>query len=246
MRGARVAVVSDIHANLHALEAVLAEVERERVDELWCLGDVVGYGPRPAECCELVRERADLCLAGNHDLAVLGLLDLGDFTPDAAAAARWTRGRLSENARAFLGSLEPRGERAGVELFHGSARDPVWEYVVSAEAAEATFALTAAPVVLVGHSHLALVLSLDETGEPTGGPAVAGTQLDLGPERFLLNPGSVGQPRDGDPRASWLLLDLDRMFAGFLRVPYSVGCTQTELREAGLPELLAARLEHGN
>src|SRR5262245_38641756 len=119
----RVAVVSDIHGNLHALEAVLDAVGREEPDELWCLGDVVGYGPRPNECCRLVRERADLCLAGNHDLAVLGAVDIEDFSGDAAEAALWTRGRLAEDARAFLASLPSSPEAHHVALLHASARD---------------------------------------------------------------------------------------------------------------------------
>src|SRR3954464_6422164 len=119
----RVAVVSDIHSNLHALEAVLAAIDEEAPDEVWCLGDLVGYGPRPNECCAVVAAHADLCLAGNHDLVVLGVLDLYDFAGDAAAAAAWTRTVLADDAREFLAGLEPSGSRPGVELFHGSARD---------------------------------------------------------------------------------------------------------------------------
>jgi diadenosine tetraphosphatase ApaH/serine/threonine PP2A family protein phosphatase len=241
----RVAVISDIHANRHALEAVLAAMEDEDPDELWCLGDTVGYGPAPNECCAEVERRADLRLVGNHDLAVLGRIDLEEFTGDAAAAARWTRGELDAAARAFLEGLEPQGEAHGVELFHGSPTDPVWDYVLSGEAALEALALTSSPLVLVGHSHLALQISLRD-GEPDGGLAPAGTQLDLSAGRFLLNPGSVGQPRDGDPRAAWLLLDLERRFAEFRRVPYPILQTQNEIRARGLPESLAARLAHGH
>src|SRR6516225_7438458 len=134
----RVAVVSDIHSNLHALEAVLAELDRDPPDELWCLGDIVGYGPRPNECCALVKERAEICLAGNHDLAVCGDLDLLDFGGDAGIALAWTRGVLDAEADAFLAGLGPAGMRAGVALYHGSARDPVWEYVLSDDVARAT------------------------------------------------------------------------------------------------------------
>jgi diadenosine tetraphosphatase ApaH/serine/threonine PP2A family protein phosphatase len=240
----RVAVVSDIHSNLHALEAVLAAVDADAPDELWCLGDLVGYGPRPNECCALVRERAGICLAGNHDLAVRGDIDLLEFSGDAAAAARWTRGVLTDAARAYLDVLDSSGSRAGVALYHASARDPVWEYVLSDEAAEATLDLAGAPLVLVGHSHAALV-AVDRNGAIAGGLAEAGTELDLAEGRFLLNPGSVGQPRDGDPRAAYLLLDLDERRAGFRRVEYDVERTQAEIREAGLPEALAARLSLG-
>src|SRR6476646_4044424 len=124
----RVAVVSDIHSNLHALEAVLEAIDAEAPDELWCLGDVVGYGPRPNECCALVAERADICLAGNHDLAIVGAIDLDEFHGDAALAARENRSALTPESRAFLDRLEPHGSAHGIALYHGSARNHVWEY----------------------------------------------------------------------------------------------------------------------
>jgi len=239
----RLAVISDIHANYHALEAVLAEIDAAGVDAVWCLGDTVGYGPLPNECCETVQQRADLCLVGNHDLVVLGELVVSDFNDEAAAAAIWTAEVLTAEARAFLSGLRPLAARDGVELFHASARDPVWEYVLSEDAAHATFELTQAPVVLVGHSHVALALAYDG-GKVAGGLAPAGTEAEL-KGRWLLNPGSVGQPRDGDPRAAWLLLDLERRFAAFHRVVYPIDRTQGEMRERGLPRALGARLERG-
>jgi diadenosine tetraphosphatase ApaH/serine/threonine PP2A family protein phosphatase len=240
----RVAVISDVHANWHALEAVLEAVERDEPEELWCLGDLVGYGPRPNPCCAAVEKRAALCLGGNHDLGVLGELDLAEFAGDAVVAARWTRGVLADGARAYLSSLRPTARRDGVELFHGSPRDPVWDYVLSAEAASVAFELTEAPLVLVGHSHVPLTISL-ERGVPDGGLAHAGTESQLAPGRRLLNPGSVGQPRDGDPRAAWLMLDLEAGRASFRRVAYDVVRTQEEIRERGLPDALAERLAHG-
>ena len=240
----RVAVVSDIHSNLHALEAVLAAIDADAPDELWCLGDLVGYGARPNECCAAIAERADVCLAGNHDLAVRGTIDLAEFGGEAGVAARWTRGVLDPEAQELLDRLEPSGTAHGVALYHGSARDPVWEYVLSDDVAFVTIALANAPLVLVGHSHVALqiVLSGDDV---SGGAAPAGTELELGGVQTLLNPGSVGQPRDSDPRAAYLLLDLEAQHASFRRVEYEVERTQQEMREAGLPELLAARLELG-
>jgi predicted phosphodiesterase len=239
----RVAVISDIHANYHALETVLAEIEHTGVDTIWCLGDTVGYGPRPNDCCDTVGARAERCLVGNHDLVVLGELAVSDFNDEAAAAARWTTSVLTEQSRTFLAGLKPFEAADGVELFHASARDPVWEYVLTEEAAHATLELTEAPVVLVGHSHVALALTLDGRAV-AGGVAPAGTEIALS-GRWLFNPGSVGQPRDGDPRAAWLLLDLERRFAAFHRVAYSIKRTQTEMRERGLPWALAARLERG-
>ncbi len=240
----RVAVISDIHANLHAFEAVLADIDGEPPDAIWCLGDLVGYGPRPNPCCLLAENRADVCLVGNHDLVVIDELDIAEFSPDAAAAAIWTKGVLDDRSRAFLESLEPSAETDGVELFHASARDPVWEYVLTGEAALATLELTTSPVVFVGHSHVALALRLTED-TLEGGLAPAGTEVDLGKGRWLLNPGSVGQPRDGDARAAYLLLDLERRTGSFRRVPYPIEATQAEMRERGLPPALAARLEHG-
>jgi diadenosine tetraphosphatase ApaH/serine/threonine PP2A family protein phosphatase len=240
----RVAVVSDIHSNLHALEAVLAAIDAEAPDELWCLGDLVGYGARPNECCAAIAGRADVCLAGNHDLAVRGTIDLAEFGGEAGVAATWTRTVLDPDAQALLDRLEPQGSAHGVSLYHGSARDPVWEYVLDDVAALATLELAGSPLVLVGHSHVALRV-VQSGGELEGGVARAGTELELGGVQALLNPGSVGQPRDGDPRAAYLLLDLETHHASFRRVEYDVGRTQREMREAGLPETLAARLELG-
>jgi predicted phosphodiesterase len=240
----RVAVISDIHANLHALESVLEEIERESPDAVWCLGDVVGYGPKPDECCHVVEERAAICLAGNHDLGVLGEVDIVDFSPDAAAAAVWTRSVLGERARTFLTGLLPSAEAAGVQLFHASPRDPVWEYVLSDHAASAALELTSASIVLVGHSHVPISVTTAD-GELTGSHAPAGTELEFGDGRWLLNPGSVGQPRDGDARAAWLLLDLGRGRAVFRRTDYPIAETQAEIREAGLPEPLGDRLASG-
>jgi predicted phosphodiesterase len=240
----RVAVVSDIHSNLRALEAVLDALDAEAPDELWCLGDVVGYGPRPNECCAIIEERADVCLGGNHDLAIRGTIDLDEFHGDAALAARLNREALTAESHAFLDRLEPQGTTQGVSLYHGSARDPVWEYVLSDEAALATLALASSPLVLVGHSHVALQLTAP-AGGMEGGLAPAGTGVAVGDAPTLLNPGSVGQPRDGDPRAAYLLLDLDAQRADFRRVEYDVARTQSEMAEAGLPRPLAARLAFG-
>jgi diadenosine tetraphosphatase ApaH/serine/threonine PP2A family protein phosphatase len=239
----RVAVISDVHANKHALDGVLSAIDAEAPDAIWCLGDTVGYGPKPNECCDLVRARAGVCLVGNHDLVALGELSLSDFNDEAAKAALWTSDRLTSGSEQFLRSLSPSGEAEGLALFHASARDPVWEYILTEEAARATFELTTAPVVLVGHSHVALALRRDGD-DVAGGLAPDGTHIELD-GRLLLNPGSVGQPRDGDPRAAWLLLDLEQRFADFRRVPYSITSTQNEMREAGLPPPLAARLALG-
>src|SRR3954447_25664370 len=145
----RIAVISDVHGNLHALEAVLTSLEDDGTDALWCLGDLVGYGPHPNRCTTAIAARADLCLAGNHDLAALGKVAIEEFSPDAAASAEWTRGVLTDETRSFLETLSPKGARDGVEVFHGSPIDPVWDYVLSGDSARASLEATTAPVVLV-------------------------------------------------------------------------------------------------
>lgn len=242
----RLAVISDIHANLYALEAVLEEIDRDPPDEIWCLGDTVGYGPRPNECCTVVRERCSRTLVGNHDLVALGSAEVGieDFNPEAGTASRWTSNELTPDSREFLSSLEPSAKVEGFELYHGSPRDPVWDYVLDEAAVVESFMLTEAPVVLVGHSHIATAAVLSsETIE--GGVAQADFSAALGAGRWLLNPGSVGQPRDADPRAAWLRLDLESGEARFRRIAYPVARTQAEIRERGLPDSLAERLAHG-
>src|SRR5436190_5376109 len=203
----RLAILSDIHANLPALEAVLADIEGAGVGELWCLGDVVGYGAQPDECATLVADRCALCLVGNHDLAVLGELDVAAFSPAAAAAVRWTREVAKPETLDFLGGLEAADESRDVALYHASPRDPVWEYVLWPDQAAECIGVQAARVSLIGHSHVALFFVMPEddpdgAGQPVelldaarGAQAGGGTRLDVGEGRWLINPGSVGQPR---------------------------------------------------
>jgi diadenosine tetraphosphatase ApaH/serine/threonine PP2A family protein phosphatase len=239
----RVAVISDVHGNWHALEAVLASIDEDAPDEVWCLGDLVGYGPRPNRCCSSVAGRADVCLVGNHDLGVLGEIDLAEFSHDAAASARWTQGVLDEDARTYLSGLRPTAEVEGAELYHASPRDPVWDYVLTYEGARAALDMTHGELILVGHSHVPLAIQLED-GRLGGGVAGDGAEPELDSGRWLLNPGSVGQPRDGDPRAAYLLLEPGSK-ATFRRVPYDIQQTQVEIRERGLPVALAERLAHG-
>jgi diadenosine tetraphosphatase ApaH/serine/threonine PP2A family protein phosphatase len=245
----RVAVITDIHANLPALEAVLTSAERRRMDEIWCLGDVVGYGADPDRCTELVRERCAVCLVGNHDLAVLGELDVASFSEAAAVAVEWTRETIAEAAVEFLGGLDPALERSGIGLFHASPRDPVWEYVLSIEQAHACLDTQPQRLALIGHSHVALFFTRypEEAGpgETRGAQAEDGLEIDLREGRWLLNPGSVGQPRDGDPRAAWLELVPDSERARFHRVEYDIDRAAAAIAEAGLPKRLADRLYIG-
>jgi predicted phosphodiesterase len=241
----RIALLSDVHGNLPAFEAVLADVESERPDSVWCLGDLVGYGAQPDACVELARDRCDLCLAGNHDLVVTGEIDIGDFSSSAAAAARWTREEIGEQPLRFLRSLEPVEPGRAIGLYHASPRDPVWEYVLSTRQADECIDLMDARVGAVGHSHVALWFRRDDQGQVEGAPAEAGLERDLSAGRWLINPGAVGQPRDGDPRAAWLLLDTGDWSARWRRVEYPIEEAAQAIERAGLPQVLAERLYIG-
>jgi diadenosine tetraphosphatase ApaH/serine/threonine PP2A family protein phosphatase len=247
----RLAIFSDIHSNLPALEAVLADVAAAGLDEAWCLGDVVGYGAQPNECTDLVRERCAVCLVGNHDLAALNQLDISTFSPAASAAVRWTRENMSGQTAEFLSGLEPASEDREVALYHASPRDPVWEYVLWPDQAAECIRVQAQRVSFIGHSHVALFFALADAGprgEPDdarGAQAGAGTTLEVNRGRWLINPGSVGQPRDGDPRAAWLELDTEKWRATFHRVEYDIDRAADAIVSTDLPEHLARRLYVG-
>jgi diadenosine tetraphosphatase ApaH/serine/threonine PP2A family protein phosphatase len=244
----RVAVLSDVHSNRPALETVLGSIEEAAVDELWCLGDMVGYGAEPDTCTALIRERCDVCLAGNHDLAVLGELDISTFSDSAAVAVEWTRAKIGEETLEFLRSLEPVGLREEIGLFHASPRDPVWEYVLSIDQAEEALDAQRERVCLIGHSHIALFFTRPADVDPSftqGAQAGDGAVLELASGEWLLNPGSVGQPRDADPRAAWLELDTEAWTARFHRVAYDIAAAGEAILAAGLPSSLAERLQAG-
>ncbi len=240
----KVAVISDVHANLPALEAVLAAIDAEGADELWCLGDLTGYGAEPAGCMEVVLGRADVCLAGNHDMVVTGEINIATFSSDARTAVEWTMGVLGPDQLRRLGELKPKGERHGVELYHGSIRDPVWEYVIDDRTAAICLEHQKSALSLVGHSHVPLAYGY-ANDTFLGGLAPADTRLQTAPGPFLLNPGSVGQPRDGDHRAAYLTVELETGAADWRRVDYDVRAAQQAIRDAGLPLRLGARLAEG-
>jgi diadenosine tetraphosphatase ApaH/serine/threonine PP2A family protein phosphatase len=241
----RVAIASDIHGNRHAFESVIAAAESAGAEELWCLGDIVGYGGSPDECVSLADAHCAVCLAGNHDLAVTGELSLEDFSRGAAIAAEWTRDNISPESRDFLQSLSPKGAAEGVGLFHASPRDPVWEYVLSGLTAELCLDATPHRVSLIGHSHVALSFCRTDGDPASGSTRKAGEELGLSGGRWLINPGSVGQPRDGDWRAAWLLLDTTGHTAAWRREEYDVSGAQDAIRAAHLPDSLAERLRYG-
>jgi predicted phosphodiesterase len=241
----QVAIVSDIHGNRQAFESVLEAIEASDCQELWCLGDLVGYGADPDVCVELAREHAAICLAGNHDLVVTGALPLEMFSRGAALAARWTQETITPQTRGYLEGLQPSRTDEQVGLYHASPRDPVWEYVLSDLQAELCLDSQQHRVCLIGHSHVALSFSRFP-GEPASGQTRAtGEDLELAQGEWLINPGSVGQPRDGDPRAAWLALDLDRWQAVYHRIEYDIDGAAAAIRAARLPDSLAERLAFG-
>jgi predicted phosphodiesterase len=241
----KVAVISDIHANRHAFEATLDAVASSDASELWCLGDLVGYGAEPDACVELARQHAAVCLAGNHDMAVTGEISLDEFSRGASVTAQWTREVIAPENLKFLRTLSPHDEQRSLGLFHASPRDPVWEYVLSSLLAELCLDEQRQRICLIGHSHVALSFERHERSLATGEPRREGAQLDVSQGEWLLNPGSVGQPRDGDPRAAWLLLDLEDMSVSFRRAPYDVAGAAAAIRAARLPDSLAERLQYG-
>ncbi|MBV9465311.1 MAG: metallophosphoesterase family protein [Solirubrobacterales bacterium] len=240
-----VAIVSDIHGNRHAFEAVLDAIERSECQEMWCLGDLVGYGAEPDACVELARRHAAICLAGNHDLGVIGTLPVEQFSRGAALAARWTREQISAETREYLERLEPSNLDESVGLYHASPRDPVWEYVLSPLQADLCLDVQRQRICLIGHSHVALSFSRPPGAPSTGQTRNPDEQLDLSTGEWLVNPGSVGQPRDGDPRAAWLELDTDGWSATYRRIEYDIAGAAAAIRTARLPDSLAERLSYG-
>ena len=287
----RYAVLSDIHGNYEALDAVLRDIDRfsaeqrAPIDALWCLGDIVGYGPEPRQCVQRIRETSTFCVAGNHDWAAIGKLDLDEFTTVAANSAEWTSAQLSAQDRIYLRGLpDVIAGSSEFTLTHGSPLNPIWEYLTSPLAATPNFAAFDTNFCLVGHTHVPTIFLLPDdvrplppppeilTGEshrtfapgdsdlmafpdigvmPLGAGALCehltpAPGLWLMPEhrRAIINPGSVGQPRDGDPRASYIIYDSDLGFE-FRRVEYDVASTQRKMTELGLSPRMAARLERG-
>jgi predicted phosphodiesterase len=246
----RILIVSDIHANAVALDTVLDTVGQ--FDGLWCIGDTIGYGPRPNECVEKMREFANFAISGNHDWACIGKIDLDDFNPDARTANRWNGQQLTEDNLAWLKSLDTRIERLDgfpdFTMAHGSPRDPVWEYLLTVEQALANFndRHFRTRVCFIGHSHIPLYFRNDyERGCQRRFPE-PGDVIDLSEEaRFIINPGSIGQPRNQDPRAAYAILDTEANTVTFQRVDYDFIATQHQMRDVNLPIALVRRLSFG-
>ncbi|HEV2283424.1 MAG TPA: metallophosphoesterase family protein [bacterium] len=242
----RYAVFSDVHASIEALEAVLANAARHSPDAYLCLGDVVGYGPDPNACVDRVRRLGSATVAGNHDRGAVGRLDPAAFSPLARAAIEWTARELTAENRAFLAALPDRFESPAFVAVHGSPREPVEEYVLDLPTALAVFAETDFRVCLVGHTHLPIVFVRGKDGHikaqdlrPDGVVRLSGAS------RYIVNAGSVGQPRDGDPRAAYLIFDDEAAAVTLHRVDYPIAATQAKMAARGLPPLLSRRLAAG-
>ena len=238
------ALVADIHANAAAFAAVLRDIESRGADQIICLGDVVGYGPDPHECVELLRGSRAAAVSGNHDLAVLDRLNLSYFSPDAAMAARWTTGKLTGGDRAYLGGLPDMLIQGELTLVHGSPRQPAWEYLISLGSARQNFSHFKTQLCFIGHSHLPLVFKQEGT-DVSFMQVSESVGLSLRTGRYIINPGSVGQPRDGDPHASYAMYDSESRLLRLRRVSYNIKAVQERFFKAGLPLRLASRLEQG-
>jgi len=241
----RYAILGDIHSNLAAFEAVLRDADdRGGFDKIWCLGDVVGYGPDPHECIERLCQFEHVCVAGNHDWAAIGKMDTADFNPVAALAAHWTAQQLTAEDKDYLQNLPLTLCEDDFTLAHGSPREPIWEYLLSAEAAQDNFTCFETAYCLVGHSHVPLIFEL-VNNKAVYRMFPEGTNLKLGKKRMIINPGGVGQPRDGDPRASYALYDVEAHTVHHYRVEYDIQATQKKMAERELPMPLISRLSVG-
>ena len=242
----RIAVLSDIHANLPALEAVLADLPK--VDEVWVLGDTVGYGPQPNEVIVTLQEVGARAVMGNHDGAAIGTVDPAYFNPDARAAIEWTATTIDDNARAYLASLPEVRQDGDMTAVHGSPRDPIWEYITGPSIAAANLEAFETRLCLFGHTHLPIAFR-EQDGEILPSLGLPGESTLLGAGRAFLNPGSVGQPRDGLRDAAYAILELNGSPDGdafaFRRVAYDIDRTQRLMRDVGLPARLAERLGYG-
>ena len=242
----RVGIIADIHSNAIALQSALERLVD--VDEIWCLGDIVGYGPDPAECVDLIKARSHRCIAGNHDLCVLQEINASDFNPDALKACLWNRDHLDAEHLGYLQNLPLILEPVpGITLAHGSPRDGIWEYILSSWQADEVLSKSSSSLIFVGHTHIPLVFK-KMPGMPVETIALIEGEmlrLDRGEARYLINPGSIGQPRDGDSRASFMIFNIDDYLLEYHRIEYPIKTTQEEMERSGLPTALADRLAYG-
>jgi len=241
----RYAILADIHANLAALMAVLDDIKGQGgVDEIWCLGDIVGYGPEPTECIKLIQKVKAVCVAGNHDLGAAGKVDLALFNPAAAEVCKWTAEKLNPVDIRYLEDLPKTVQKGDFLLAHGSPVEPILEYVMSTSIAEKSFSYFDSQFCLVGHTHVPMAYKKEEnsTSSIALSPAIGLVTID---HRMIINPGAVGQPRDGDPRASYGIYDSEGNMFRLHRVDYDIRATQDKMMREHFPINLVTRLEQG-
>lgn len=245
----RILIISDIHANLTAFKAVLEHAQNQW-DIIWFLGDLIGYGPDPNECVQELQKHKHIALSGNHDKAVLGQLDIKSFNREAKYAITWTQEAISEETRSYLQNLPPKQVEGEFTLAHASPRYPIWEYILDPLTASENFNWFETGFCLVGHTHVPVIFEEQLNGfrrVNVRSPNYANGReaVLLGPERLIINPGSVGQPRDSDPRAAYALLDTDAMTWSYRRVPYPIREVQERMEKCGMPKRLVNRLAYG-
>ncbi|MFZ4813439.1 MAG: metallophosphoesterase family protein [Phototrophicaceae bacterium] len=240
----RVLIISDIHANLTAFQTVLEDA-KDAWDYVWCLGDVVGYGPDPNESVDLLRSLPHLCLAGNHDWAALNRLDIRTFNPDARKAVQWTQDTLRPDVVKYLEALPVTFVIDNYTLAHGSPREPVWEYILEPLIAGLNFSHFKTDYCLVGHTHQPVIYVQEGSEVPKAMSPTYGRPRLLNGKRQIINPGSVGQPRDANPKAAYALLDLETNSFEHRRVAYDIAAVQERMRRVDMPDRLISRLEHG-
>ncbi len=241
----RVLIISDIHANFSAFEAVLAHCKGEW-DFVWCLGDVVGYGPDPNECVERLKELPQLCLAGNHDWAALNRLDVRTFNPDARRAVEWTQDTLTDENTRWLEALPVTFVIGDYTLVHASPREPIWEYILEPSIATLNFPHFETPYCFVGHTHQPVIYTIaDDSGEATSALPHYNQPHTLNGQRQIINPGSIGQPRDQNPDAAYGILDMTSGVFEHRRIPYNIRAVQRRMLDFKMPDRLITRLEHG-
>jgi len=241
----RALIISDIHANLTALEAILQEAKD--FDATWCLGDLVGYGPDPNECIELIRTLPNLsCILGNHDSAVINQIDPNSFNPEARMAIQWTKNELSKENKAFLSNLPTTLTQKNVTIAHGSPRHPVWEYLLDPQTAMISFNYFETPFCFVGHTHLPAIFTLENKTDSCAILKIPKPNQNFTLiERSIINPGSVGQPRDKDTRSAFAIYDTENHQWDYRRVTYDIPSVQKRMRKAKLPKRHINRLSAG-
>lgn len=242
----RFAFISDIHANLEALEAVFEDIEGQRIDEVLCLGDIVGYGANPNECTELVSQKCPIVLLGNHDAAAVDLLSTQHFNIHAKIAIEWTAQNLKKEAKTLLASLPLKKTKSAMTLVHATPYEPnMWYYITSLEEAAFNFQFFDTQLCFVGHTHIPIIIVLDNEKELYVHQDTTIKLADIEKGRFLINIGSVGQPRDRNPKSCYGIFDSDAGEFTYRRVAYNIEKTQAKMKKIKMPEFLVTRLEDG-